>query len=556
MASQAAKRPATGEASGDKKRAKLLEGASTFPRHEQFQSLEALAQGLPDSLYDAFNWKKFTRDDQFRHIGDSIPMNHREEYWRLLKRYEAVRFPTIEETEKHLNKSKAVDVSPTSRLQPSHIRTAINTFKSIRLESEPNSLLQLLAAQREADYFSYMTQRASGKIKDFEDFEEQFEEVIVYLEGRLEAKNRAIMDSRAAEDRQARQQEVDEAVSEALKRSQSFQTPSVTTTARWSEGEQSTLLSDEYLQRDFRAPADLVDNTITWTDIQGLAAVKHRLERAIRGSELHQQQTTPQGHLLFGPPGTGKTTLAYSLAKHMSRPLFVCKAASIKGKLQGETPKLVELIFEQAIANQPSIILMDEAEALLSDSKSLDTSAIELQGAIKQAWSNMIISKAKVLVIGTTTQPWHIPEGGFERRFRYHLYVTLPDRAARERIWRHHMSASLWRFTDDLEALLQYSDRLSPDDIQAAVNEAENLKWMEAMDLDQWSYNDQTSRWMSKVGGEKHLKDISEAERGQLHPGFLTPGILMSWLKQNKVKARALASAEKIQKFQDWADTH
>ena len=74
-----------------------------------------------------------------------------------------------------------------------------------------------------------------------------------------------------------------------------------------------------------------------------------------------------KGILLCGPPGTGKTMLARALARASGATFFNLHASSLASKWRGDSEKMVRCIFELARFNAPSILFLDEAEALLGD---------------------------------------------------------------------------------------------------------------------------------------------------------------------------------------------
>jgi hypothetical protein len=73
-----------------------------------------------------------------------------------------------------------------------------------------------------------------------------------------------------------------------------------------------------------------------------------------------------QGVLLFGPPGTGKTLLAKAVCSFNSSMFFNCSASSLISKYRGESEKIVRCLFDAARFCAPSIIFLDEVDALVS----------------------------------------------------------------------------------------------------------------------------------------------------------------------------------------------
>ena len=122
----------------------------------------------------------------------------------------------------------------------------------------------------------------------------------------------------------------------------------------------------------------------SWDEVVGLDEAKEALEDAIilptKHPEIYQSSgDKPFSHtsavLLCGPPGTGKTMLARAVANELGwanengrGAIFInLHASSIASKWRGESEKLVRVAFELARYNSPSVLFLDEAEALLGD---------------------------------------------------------------------------------------------------------------------------------------------------------------------------------------------
>ena len=90
--------------------------------------------------------------------------------------------------------------------------------------------------------------------------------------------------------------------------------------------------------------------------------------------------TAPSGVLFYGPPGCGKTMLAKALARESGATFINLHIASITEKWYGESNKLVTAVFTLARKLQPSIVFIDEIDAVLGRRKSYDH---EASGQIK-----------------------------------------------------------------------------------------------------------------------------------------------------------------------------
>ncbi len=72
----------------------------------------------------------------------------------------------------------------------------------------------------------------------------------------------------------------------------------------------------------------------------------------------------PKGVLLYGPPGTGKTLIAKALANSMMSSFFYISGPEIASKYYGESEKRLREIFDQALHDAPSIVFIDEVDAM------------------------------------------------------------------------------------------------------------------------------------------------------------------------------------------------
>lgn len=180
-------------------------------------------------------------------------------------------------------------------------------------------------------------------------------------------------------------------------------------------------------------------SVLPWSQVAGLASAKARLEEFAASflhfphliANLRHQSAT--GILLFGPQGTGKTLLAKAFAKRYNFNFYDVRASAIMSKYMGESEKFVRELFAEIKENDPAVLLLDECDGLLCRSSmdaSMGPSYRLLQNELKNQWSDLIYSKAQVIVVGATNKPQDIDMDGFGRRLSLKLYVDLPNTLA------------------------------------------------------------------------------------------------------------------------------
>lgn len=124
---------------------------------------------------------------------------------------------------------------------------------------------------------------------------------------------------------------------------------------------------------------DVVQNNlgVTFDDIASLETAKRLLNEAIVLPlilpEFFTGIRTPwKGVLLFGPPGTGKTLLAKAVCSFRTNTTFFnCSSSSLISKYRGDSEKIIRCLFDAARMCSPSIIFLDEVDALVSSRNSL-----------------------------------------------------------------------------------------------------------------------------------------------------------------------------------------
>lgn len=135
--------------------------------------------------------------------------------------------------------------------------------------------------------------------------------------------------------------------------------------------------------------------------------------------------------LLYGPPGCGKTYAIEQLTKYLGWPVYDITSGTIGSKYVHETSRKVSEIFDQAIANAPSIIVIDELEAFLSSRENARSSGeIHMEEVAEFLRRIPDASKHRVLLFGMTNMIESIDKAILRRgRFDHILEVGMPSEA-------------------------------------------------------------------------------------------------------------------------------
>ncbi|MBI3105288.1 MAG: AAA family ATPase [Candidatus Rokubacteria bacterium] len=149
-----------------------------------------------------------------------------------------------------------------------------------------------------------------------------------------------------------------------------------------------------------------------WEDVGGLGEAKARLREAVqwrvRHPELcrHYGVRLPQGILLVGPAGSGKTLLARAAATESGLPVFATSGAALLSKWVGDTERAIRDLFRRARQAAPSLVLLDELDALAAARGAPGESRVG-DRAVAQLLAELegLAGASPVVVIGATSRP-------------------------------------------------------------------------------------------------------------------------------------------------------
>jgi len=215
---------------------------------------------------------------------------------------------------------------------------------------------------------------------------------------------------------------------------------------------------------------------VSFKDVAGIQDVKEELEEIVdflKNPARYKRYgiTLPKGVLLVGPPGVGKTMIAKAVAGEASVPFFYQSGATFVQIYVGMGAKRVKELFSQAKANAPSIIFIDEIDAVGRARGGMRND--ERESTLNQLLTEMdgFEDSSGVIVIAATNKIDIIDEallrsGRFDRR----IFISLPDKSDRLEILKAYMRNKPTEV--DLEALANMSVGFSGAALATFVNEA------------------------------------------------------------------------------------
>ncbi|PSQ44601.1 peptidase [Halobacteriales archaeon SW_7_68_16] len=208
-----------------------------------------------------------------------------------------------------------------------------------------------------------------------------------------------------------------------------------------------TQLEDE---TDARAQAMEVDESpaVTYADIGGIDDQVREVQEAVEDPLVSPEKfdevgiEPPSGVLLYGPPGTGKTMLAKAVANETDATFIKMAGSELVRKFIGEGSRLVRDLFDLAAEREPSIIFIDEIDAIAAKRTDSKTSGdAEVQRTMMQLLSKMdgFETRGEVRIIAATNR-FDMLDRAILRpgRFDRLIEVPEPDAEGRERIFEIH----------------------------------------------------------------------------------------------------------------------
>ena len=234
---------------------------------------------------------------------------------------------------------------------------------------------------------------------------------------------------------------------------------------------------------------------VSYEDIGGLhdeiSKVREMIELPLKHPELFDRLgiDPPKGVLLQGPPGTGKTLIAKAVANESGASFYTINGPEIMSKFYGQSEENLRKIFDEAEKNAPSIIFIDEIDAIAPKRS-------EVHGEVERRVVSQMLTlmdglkgRGKVIVIAATNIPDAIDPalrrpGRFDREIR----IDVPDRLGRKEILQIHTRGMPLAEKVDLDELADFTYGYVGADLMSLAREAAMnalRRYLPEIDLDQ-----------------------------------------------------------------------
>jgi len=228
-----------------------------------------------------------------------------------------------------------------------------------------------------------------------------------------------------------------------------------------------------------KTQAEDAGRTISYEDIGGLKnhlqRIREMIELPLRYPEVFKKLgiDAPKGVLLYGPPGCGKTLIARAIAHETDAKFFCINGPEIIHKFYGESEAHLRKIFDEATQKSPSIIFLDEIDAIAPHRENTIGDVEKRVVAQLLALMDGLTQRQNVIVIGATNLP-NVLDPALRRpgRFDREICIPIPDRNGRLEILEIHSRGMPLAEDVDMRHLAEITHGFVGADLEALCREA------------------------------------------------------------------------------------
>lgn len=247
---------------------------------------------------------------------------------------------------------------------------------------------------------------------------------------------------------------------------------------------------DRIAIKAFGAPIIVLAGIGGLNKILGMEEIKDEIVQQIIRPLIHAKTDCFSGLILTGPPGTGKTFLAYQIAEHLGYPMHVVNSSDLLTNIDGEAfygeaAKRIDSLFTNAIKNAPSILFFDEIDSIArrrsktnSNSASIDTNQI-IQNINALINHNAKNPTKRVLMIGAANFLSHLDPALIRPGRVLHIDVPTCDESSKVKILQAQLSETNLDIDHDYSKIVKEIARdeinLPPSDLIDIFKRARNM---------------------------------------------------------------------------------
>jgi len=230
-----------------------------------------------------------------------------------------------------------------------------------------------------------------------------------------------------------------------------------------------------------RAEARARGIKVSYEDVGGLGKelqrVREMIELPLKYPQVFERLgiDPPKGVLLHGPPGCGKTLIARVVANETAAYFTHITGPEIMGKFYGESEARLRSVFEEANANAPAILFIDEIDAIAPKREEMGGEKQVERRVVAQLLALMdgLESRGEIIVIGATNIPNSLdPALRRPGRFDREIAISIPDQRGRLEILQIHTRGMPLAQDVNLEKLSQITHGFVGADLEALCREA------------------------------------------------------------------------------------
>ena len=228
-----------------------------------------------------------------------------------------------------------------------------------------------------------------------------------------------------------------------------------------------------------------------FADVAGMNEIKTFMQKKIINVLKNPERAEkfkiqiPNGMLLYGPPGCGKAFIAEKFAEEAGYNYVFIKSSDLASIYVHGSQEKIGALFEEARKNAPTILNFDEFEALVPNRSNINNSSES--GEVNEFLSQMNnCGKDRVFVIASSNRPDLIdPAVRRKGRLDQMIYIPVPDKEAREGIFRIHMKDRPQDANIDFSKLADMTECYVASDISYIVNDAATRAFEDDIDISQ-----------------------------------------------------------------------